>query len=51
MIRLRRMQNGQHGNENLSPAAKVARRLLGWTMVVLGASLMVSGAAAVLTSF
>jgi hypothetical protein len=51
MIRLRRKQNGQHGNEDLPPNARIARRLLGWTMVVLGTSLMVGGAAAVLTSF
>jgi hypothetical protein len=47
MIRLRRTQNGQQ----LSPSVRVARRLLGWTMAALGASLMVGGAAAVLTSF
>jgi hypothetical protein len=47
MIRLRRTQSVQQ----LSPSIMVARRVLGWTMAVLGASLMVGGAAAALISF
>lgn len=60
---LQRRQRGEHTNQDLPSADRTARtavardrvqsarRLLGWTMTVLGTVLMASGAAAILTGF